>query len=48
MVEMKVIRVVILLFMFLGHAEAAPPTSFTHIVIVVQENRTPDNLFYAL
>src|ERR1700683_2799353 len=23
-------------------------TSFQHIVVIVQENRTPDNLFYAL
>lgn len=23
-------------------------TSFTHVVVIVQENRTPDNLFYEL
>lgn len=27
---------------------AAQPTSFEHVVVIVQENRTPDNLFYAL
>src|SRR5215469_8514385 len=26
----------------------AQPTNFEHIVIIVQENRTPDNLFYAM
>jgi phospholipase C len=27
---------------------SANPTKFTHIVIIVQENRTPDNLFHGL
>jgi len=26
----------------------AQPTNFEHVVVIVQENRTPDNLFYAL
>src|SRR5437588_1358991 len=33
--------------LFLG-APAFAATSFQHIIVVVQENRTPDNLFYSL
>ncbi len=29
-------------------AAAATPTHFDHILVIVQENRTPDNLFYSL
>src|SRR5947207_10483083 len=29
-------------------APALAGTSFQHIIVVVQENRTPDNLFYGL
>src|ERR1700722_13181385 len=32
----------------LGGAAVAQPTNFQHVVVIVQENRTPDNLFYAL
>jgi len=32
----------------LGNASGAVQTHFQHIVVIVQENRTPDNLFYAL
>lgn len=33
---------------FLTSAAFAGPLRFEHIVVIVQENRTPDNLFYAL
>jgi phospholipase C len=45
-------KIVAGLVVAIGVAAAAPasahPTSFEHIVVIVQENRTPDNLFYAL
>lgn len=42
-------KLAIVLFALFGAAPAsAAPTRFDHIVIIVQENRTPDNLFYAL
>jgi hypothetical protein len=45
-------KIVAGLVVAIGLAGAAPasaqPTSFEHIVVIVQENRTPDNLFYAL
>jgi phospholipase C len=34
-------------FAFLGTA-SANPANFQHIVVIVQENRTPDNLFHTL
>lgn len=38
-----------LLMLFLSIVAACgQPTNFQHIVVIVQENRTPDNLFYAL
>ena len=33
------------LIMFGSASALAQPAAFTHIVVVVQENRTPDNLF---
>jgi phospholipase C len=33
---------------FLTAPASAQITSFQHVIVVVQENRTPDNLFYAL
>ena len=44
---MKFIAVV-LFAMLLGAPASAAPSHFDHIVLMVQENRTPDNLFYAL
>jgi len=41
------IALVILLSMIAGRG-VAQISSFEHIVIIIQENRTPDNLFYAL
>ena len=29
-------------------AQAQSPNPFKHVVVVVQENRTPDNLFHGL
>jgi phospholipase C len=40
---MRIFLAPLLLGIFMSAAHAAPP--FKHIVIVVQENRTPDNLF---
>jgi phospholipase C len=31
----------------LAPAQTIPPGTFSHIIIVIQENRTPDNLFGA-
>ena len=28
-----------------AHAQTIPPNAFSHIIIIIQENRTPDNLF---
>lgn len=39
---------VALVWLFGRMPVSAQTTSFQHIVVVVQENRTPDNLFYAL
>src|SRR5436305_1159709 len=33
---------------FSGQAQIAYPNPFRHVVFVIQENRTPDNLFQAL
>jgi phospholipase C len=41
------IHLLVCLFL-LSHFASAQISSFEHIVIVVQENRTPDNLFHAL
>lgn len=38
---------VLLSFITNAPADAAPATPFRHVVIVIQENRTPDNLFGA-
>jgi hypothetical protein len=41
---------VIPLFLFamvLGHAQTYPNTPIQHVIVVIQENRTPDNLFGA-
>jgi phospholipase C len=35
------------LYLSIG-AAVAQPTNFEHVVVIIQENRTPDNLFYAL
>ena len=45
--DLKKILVVALAALWLG-APAFAGTSFQHIIVVVQENRTPDNLFYGL
>jgi len=37
-----------LLLFATGASASAPIDAFTHIVIIVQENRTPDNLFQGL
>lgn len=39
---------ILLLVAGLAVVSQAQISSFQHIVVVVQENRTPDNLFYAL
>ncbi len=40
---------IFVLLLCIASAEAAAaPTNFQHIVVIVQENRTPDNLFYGL
>jgi phospholipase C len=45
----KVGRILSVAFLLLsGHALYAQMSSFQHVVIVVQENRTPDNLFQGL
>jgi phospholipase C len=31
----------------LAHAQSQPLPTFEHVIIVIQENRTPDNLFGA-
>jgi phospholipase C len=28
-----------------AHAQTIPPNAFSHIIIIIQENRTPDNMF---
>ncbi|HEY3777684.1 MAG TPA: alkaline phosphatase family protein [Rhizomicrobium sp.] len=45
---MKIIALVLSTIVWAASAGAAQPTNFQHIVVIVQENRTPDNLFYAL
>jgi len=38
----------ILFALFFAAPALAAPANFEHVVIIVQENRTPDNLFYAI
>jgi phospholipase C len=45
---MKVLAKMLIATAVFGAAPAYAITNFQHIVIVVQENRTPDNLFYGL
>jgi len=48
MVRMRrLFAALILCVAFVGTAGATAPKSFQHIVVIVQENRTPDNLFYS-
>jgi len=42
------ILLVLLGLAVVNQAQVTPITRFQHIIVVVQENRTPDNLFYAL
>ena len=47
----RVTRIGALFFSLVGifaTPSAAQPSNFEHVVLIVQENRTPDNLFYAL
>jgi phospholipase C len=41
-------RIVLFVFLVFSLSLVGFSQSFTHVVIVVQENRTPDNLFYGL
>jgi phospholipase C len=43
---MKFIRCVLLLFILASTLAFAQITQFQHVIIVIQENRTPDNLFH--
>ena len=45
---MKTTAKVLLLLSFCGAIAQAQISSFSHVIIVVQENRTPDNLFQGL
>ena len=38
----------IIFFAVCLHINARASTSFQHVIVVVQENRTPDNLFQGL
>ena len=45
---MKILRVLLIAFAIRPALPAQAITSFTHVVVIVQENRTPDNLFNQL
>lgn len=45
---MKNVRYMVIGLAILAALPAQAITTFTHIVVIVQENRTPDNLFYEL
>jgi phospholipase C len=47
---MKLVRACLLLSVFFGalSAQAQFPSAITHVVVIFQENRTPDNLFQGL
>jgi phospholipase C len=45
---MKLLSGVLLTLFVMAGAACAQQTHFQHIVLIIQENRTPDNLFYAL
>jgi phospholipase C len=44
----KTIAALAVLMVLSGNAPAATQYHFQHIIVIVQENRTPDNLFYGL
>src|SRR5271167_3619442 len=44
----RYLAVVALLGMTLAQAQISHPNPFRHVVVIVQENRTPDNLFHSL
>ena len=45
---MKLCATVASLLVWLGTSTAQPPTPIQHVVIIFQEDRTPDNLFHGL
>src|ERR1700722_6613138 len=45
---MKFLATVASLLVWLGASTAQPPTPIQHVVIIFQEDRTPDNLFHGL
>lgn len=45
---MKRLAVAVLFLLAVAAPVRAQITAFTHVIVIMQENRTPDNLFYAL